>query len=62
MPSKKKAAEAAAPPEEDVSMVEAPVSDIKAEEDGNPALFANEEQRIRIVRLLWPQTHRTWTD
>jgi hypothetical protein len=52
MPSKKKAAAAAAPLEEDVSMVEAPTSDLKAEEDGNTALFNNEEQRIRIVWLI----------
>ena len=54
MPSKKKAAEAAAPPEEDVSMAEAPAPDVKPEDDGNPALFSTEEQRIRIVRLLTP--------
>ena len=52
MPSKKKASEAVAPLEEDVFMAEAPASDLKAEEDGNPALFNIEEQRIRIVLLI----------
>ena len=52
MPSKKKVVETAAPLEEDVFMAEAPASDLKAEEDGNPALFNNEEQRIRIVWLI----------
>lgn len=30
-------------------MAEAPAQDVKAEEDGNPALFSTEEQRIRIL-------------
>jgi hypothetical protein len=51
MPSRKKAAaESAAPPEEDVSMEEAPADNLEGE-DGNPVILASDEQRIRIVSL-----------
>jgi len=51
MPSKKKAAEAAPPPEDDVPMDEAPTAEVEAPdvENHDPALLAFEEQRIRIV-------------
>ena len=51
MPSKKKAAEPAAPPEEDVSMEEAPAVEVESPDPSNedPATLAFEEQRIRIV-------------
>lgn len=48
MPSKKKAAEAAAPPEEDVFMGEGPADSFEGE-DADPAVLATDEQRIRIV-------------
>lgn len=49
MPSKKNSAEAVAAPAEDVSMVEASAEGMEEVVDGNPAVFANDEQRIRIV-------------
>lgn len=54
MPPRKKAAavEATAAPEEDVSMAGVP-ADVEAEkveaEDADPAILANDEQRISIV-------------
>jgi hypothetical protein len=51
MPSKKKAAEAAAPKEEDVPMAEAPEVDLQLEE-ADPQILANDEQRIRVVSAV----------
>ena len=62
MPPKKKAAAEAtapvsAPPEEDVSMGEVPAPDDLEGEDANPAILANDEQRIRIVCQLPSRIH-----
>lgn len=50
MPSKKKAAEAVAPEEEDVTMAEAP-ADVLPPEDADSQILADDEQRIRIVSV-----------
>jgi hypothetical protein len=62
MPPKKKAAAettapVSAPPEEDVSMEEVPAADDLEGEDANPAILANDEQRIRIVCQLSSRIH-----